>query len=122
LTYVQYVDCSKWKKVLGISLWIGLTIGLGFIFNFTIGLYGTEQYGLFECHDYLSGKGSDPYVMVTTHCEPQLSIETFFLIIAGLANAGNYFMIWRTLNNHYRWIEIRCGQKPDDTLSKESTE
>ena len=29
MTYVQYINCHKWKNIICITLWVGATIGLG---------------------------------------------------------------------------------------------
>lgn len=112
MTYVQYVNCSKWKKIIGIGLWIGASIGISFCLMLTIQIYGTEQDGLFLCHDFISGSASDKYGMVTTKCEPDYQSQMVLLIITSALNVANYSMVWRTLNNYYRWIEIKCGERP----------
>lgn len=109
MTHVQYIDCDKWKHVLGIVLWIGISVALGFFLYWAIGLYGTQEYGMSKCHDEFIGH----ILEMTSVCVPDYAGEIFFITLSSVLNFMNYFVIWKVLNNHYRWLEIRCGKKPD---------
>lgn len=114
MTYVQYINCNKWKKVIGISLWIGASIGLGYLTFCAVEQYGTTNNGLTELKLIKSNPptSDNPFGSNEYQDQPAYVVETFFLIVAGLGNFANYFMIWRSLNNHYQWLEIKCGVKP----------
>ena len=105
MTYVQYINCDKWKKVIGISLWVGASIGLGF-----------SEY---ICYEYYQN-GYDPgycTIAFSTTSEQNTCIKDHAgnptgLILVSIVNVVNYIGIWYVMNNHYRWMEIRCGKKP----------
>lgn len=113
MTYVQYINCDKWKKVIGITLWIGASLGLGVLLDGAIQLYGTEKYGLYDCHEVFNAESKDaPYGSVNEQCTPEYGVEIACIVAASAINIANYFMIWRTLNQHYQWLKIICGEKP----------
>lgn len=112
MTYTQYVNCDKWKKVIGITLWVGACIGLGVLLNGAIHIYGTQQYGLYVCGSHFVVGNGTGWGSIVESCGADYQTETFILVAISAMNIANYFMIWRTLNNHYRWLEIKCGVKP----------
>lgn len=118
MTYTHYVDCAKWKKVIGIGLWITLSVLLAYGIYFTIGLYGTEKQGLYLCHDEYTNMEKFPHETVQTVCEPDYPTQLICIGGTVLMNIVNYVFVWRTLNRHYKWLEIKCGTKPDETPEK----
>lgn len=114
MTYVQYVNCDKWKKVIGISLWIGASIGLAYLTNSSLGIWGKEIPGLVTCDVIYDDKNMD----FRSSCNADYSKQGVIIGSMILLNLINYFMIWRTMNNHYQWLEIRCGSKPDNTSQR----
>lgn len=111
MTYVQYINCDKWKKIVGIALWVGATIGLGF------GIYELKNNISFENHttcvpgnDYVTLDGILHYSTLCYADNGFLYYLYWFIAIS--ANIVNGYMIYRTLNNHYKWLEIKCGVKP----------
>jgi len=120
MTYVQYINCDKWKKVIGITLWSGTTIGLGYFLFFVSMSIHNDEFRITKCDDIydfkLGGFKSD------CHKEVDYSTLGLFLGLAIAVNVGNWFMIWRTLNNHYRWLLIKCGTKPVNVITGTLTE
>lgn len=109
MTYVQYINCSKWKKVIGISLWIGSCIGLGYAINLSLPIWGSDSVYWNICNEAFDFKTGGFYA----DCHPDWVKEGSLIGLVVVLNAINYFMIWRTMNNHYQWLEIRCGVKPN---------
>lgn len=118
MTYVQYINCDKWKKIIGITLWVGATIGL------IIGLYFCIEYFLNpvtlpkepdtslpddeynkELHVYIEKENE--YIQYIEN----IGFYQFNLILVFCANIANTCLIWYALNHHYEWIELRCGVK-----------
>lgn len=107
MTHVHYIDCSKWKKVIGIVLWIGATIGLGF------GIYYMNSFSYVEDDETCFKMSENNQGGSVISCSGDEG-KTFYLVWSLLivANGLNSFVIWHCLNNHYKWLEIRCGKKP----------
>lgn len=112
MTRIQYIDCKKWERIIGITLWSLATIGLFY------GLYALVSYSLTQsafrtCIEYYSNG-----ITVNTTCQVYSGIDVFAVIfayaLALLGNVGNVCSIWYVLNSHYRWLEIKCGSKPED--------
>lgn len=119
MTYVQYIDCDKWKKVIGITLWAGATIGLSFQLSNDIGYELNHKYT--ECHDWgLNDIWRDSSTgKVIPRCYLDQTMVLWSVFVYGI-NIFNYFMISYILNAYYQWFEIRCGTKPDNISEKES--
>lgn len=102
MTRIQYIDCSKWQKVLGIILWCGATIGLG------VAIYGLVTYTYIEENESCYKKSAE-----LINCVSDDGILVIVMwIVSLLANGGNIFGIYYVVNNHYKFIEFRCGKKP----------
>lgn len=115
MTYTHYVDCEKWQKIIGISLWIAVSIAIGYAVYFTIGLYGTEKYGLYLDQNKIVGPNSDhPFGDIITTTVPDYGTQLVCIAVAIFMNIVNYSFVWRTLNRHYKWLEIKCGKKEDE--------
>lgn len=113
--HTAWVDCHKWKKVLGIGLWTAMTFGL------CVGWYEMFEYGLIHyddkwhgfCHEvYNYNNGVDSSSCDLTLSDPKLVAG---LVFSNLSTWFNFWMIWRELNYRYRILEIKCGKKPDVT-------
>lgn len=112
MTRIQYIDCSKWKKVIGIILWIGATFGVGFgaYFMYENSFYLPNS----SCFKFKQFDSSNNSYYDNTACSGDSgALLAFLWTLILLANGGNAFMIYHTLNEHYRWIEFRCGKKPN---------
>lgn len=105
MTKIIKVNCDKWKKVIGISLWFGVTIGLA------IGLCSLINYqithGFVICNSFFDFK-SNTY---TCRNDPDYLGLGFGFGIALLSNIGNSYMIWKTLNDKYKILKFECVSK-----------
>ena len=115
MTYVQYINCDRWKKVIGISLWIGTTIGLGI--GLIIGYEGSVNPLIIPLKPniYNSTQTTQDYTdALNSYYKAKNTNENnaglFILCLAG--NLVNYPFILYALNKHYQWIEIKCGNRP----------
>lgn len=108
MTHIQYINCDKWKKVIGISLWIGATIALGSCIYY---LLNNTTFQIQDLHAscFISTHNNKPF---NTCIDDNGDLLGLIWFVALFVNSINYFMIYRSLNKHYQWIEFRCGVKP----------
>jgi hypothetical protein len=122
MTHVQYIDCEKWKKVIGISLWAGLTIllavGVWFGYNGIMNPIPVpkEPSILEPVSQFSEHLNAYDYARNTNAVNQQ----TFFFSVFG--TVVNSSVIWYMLNFRYKWIEIKCGTKPKDFFNSEFKE
>jgi len=112
MTRIITVDCLKWQRVIGIALWSGLTIGLGFLTQSAYGLFlDTTPINCetFPNHiDYFcSIKNTNVMYQLGIIREWQ-AICLFVAIVPSLANA---IFIWRFINSKLHLIKIKCKER-----------
>jgi len=106
MTRTWNINCDKWKKVIGITLWSGITLGLLYFLSFVCISISNDEFEKTECGMY--SFNTDSY-----NCHKAVDYNLIGIVL-GMAiafNSGNIFMIWRTLNNHYHWLEVKCVSK-----------
>lgn len=108
MTKVIGINCHKWLRVIGIVLWSGATLGLSFgIYYGYNGMVNPMQVppipdiGL--PLDAFDGQLNAHNSAVETN---QSNIGLFWLTL--FASVFNFIGIWWTVNNHYKFVELKC--------------
>ena len=98
MTRIITINCSKWKKVIGLTLWSGATIGLG------VGLYCMINWFL------IHGFGACNLSGVKNWCDSSLAVVMIILLAFALtSNFFNTLAIWMTINDHWKILEVKCN-------------
>ena len=114
MTYVQYINCDKWRTIIGITLWTGATLGLLFgVYFGTIYIQNplpvptippvdgpetpSQFRAIIDAHDKASGENG---------------LGQLLFVFSLVGTIINTIVIWLVVNDHYKFIEIRCGVKP----------
>lgn len=106
MTKTYIVDCDKWQKVIGITLWVGATIGLTYGLVYVLVSWLPSNFQVCTTDTYFEHS--------YTTCNLDVG-RVFLLFVAAVANLINGIVIWIVLNGHYEWIEIRCKDSGDES-------
>ena len=105
MTKTIQINCDKWKKIIGIVLWSGASIGLG------IALYIGYDQAFNGYHPDCDKRLPDNWYK---SCLQQAYKDPFVLEISSVANIGNYIGIWIVTNKHYKWFEVKCATNSEN--------
>lgn len=118
MTHVAYINCEKWQKIIGITLWIGATIGLalGVCYGFE-GTFNPLKVPPIPPIDNDTQTIQDFNNQLIAHGKA-IDTNVNNVLLFALSTAGtilNSSVILYVVNAKYSWIEIRCGVKPNQT-------
>lgn len=121
MTHVQYINCDKWKRIIGLTLWGFATGGIIFCAIDEYTTYFTSfrvvisDYDIHETcyHDYLR----DGWRMCHQDQETDWDVMPIAVILSSILFVGNCIGIWIYVNHKYKFIELKCGIKPKDRIN-----
>lgn len=114
MTKIITVDCDKWKTIIAITLWCSLTLGL--VVGFILSVHYIQNPVIVPPAPsiYNNTQSNSQYYNLLVSRQADIDkndLGKLLYVLTLIGNIINIPFICFTLNNHYKWLEIKCGVK-----------